>query len=76
MLVPGCCLSAIASPGEAGGDGWTAELLKYKNIECRTRNFEYRSMESLRSVLVMYKNDRIPYFDIHNSTFDIKEFLA
>ena len=42
------------------------------NIEYRTRNFECRSMDSLRSIFLMVKNDRIPYFDIRQSIFYIR----
>jgi len=43
----------------------------YLNIEYWTRNFEWWSVESLCSIFLHIENDRIPYFDIHNSLFDI-----
>jgi hypothetical protein len=42
------------------------------NIEYRTRNFEYRSMASLRSVFFINTKDRIPYLDILHSLFGIR----
>ena len=53
------------------GGGQTNKTL---NIEYRTRNIECRSVDSLRSVFLNIKNDRIPYFDIHYSLFDILRF--
>jgi len=39
------------------------------------RTAEFRRVESLRSAFLSIKIDRIPYFDIRHSTFDIRNSL-
>jgi len=47
---------------------WNYDKSEPQNIEYRTA--ECRSMESLRSIF--FKTDRIHYFDIRHSLFDIR----